>query len=293
MKNLKGVLLISLAAVCYGVMPIFTRIAYANHAGIGQTLFLRFLIAVLLYFIMLVFSDGLDKLRISRQGLLAAFIAGALFGATSITFYQALYILPVSKAEILYFTYPVVVMVLSTVFYKEKTTIRKLLCVLILFTGIVFVVKGDEGSVPLRGIFMAVLASVFYALYILLCTHPVVRAMDKRAFTFYTLCVLTGIFLAAAAKMEGLRFQISANGYIAIVVIAVFCTLIALTSFSMGAQYLTPTHIAVVASIEPIVTIISGDIFLKEAFTLNSMIGSGMIVLSIIFINRSQIREKV
>jgi drug/metabolite transporter (DMT)-like permease len=52
----------------------------------------------------------------------------------------------------------------------------------------------------------------------------------------------------------------------------------------MGAQYLDPSHIAVIASLEPVVTIILGIIVLGETFSVKIIIGAGMIVLGIVFI---------
>lgn len=56
-------------------------------------------------------------------------------------------------------------------------------------------------------------------------------------------------------------------------------------AFSMGAQHLAPSHIAVLASLEPAVTIVLGIIVLGETPSLKNITGAGMVVLSIALIS--------
>jgi drug/metabolite transporter (DMT)-like permease len=281
MRN-KGFIFILLSACGYGIMPIFATIAYANGTNVYELLFLRFTIALVLFIIYLQFSGRIKSLIIPRKGLVKLFILGGVFFAlTSITIYKALYYLSPSLAEIAYFTYPAVVVFMSSLIYKEKLDFKKILSIVIMFSGVILTVNSQAVSFNWKGLLYALSCSFVYSLYVIYIKDDEVQNIDTYVVSFYIMLFGDVTFLTCGIFTSSLHFNITTEGYAAIGIIAVFSTIIGLGAFNIGSQYLTSSEIAITASFEPVVTIIADIFILKNAAQFKVITGACLILLSI------------
>jgi drug/metabolite transporter (DMT)-like permease len=291
MKN-KGVLLILLSAFGYGLMPIFTRIALNNNASIYEILFTRFTISTVLFLFYLGIKGKLGMLAVPKKTMYKLILLGGiLFGFTSITLYSAVYYLTPSMAEILYFTYPGVVMVISIILYKEKINKKKVSSLLLLFIGVVLIINMKGIKVNAIGVFLALSCSLIYSCYIIYIKNKDIQSIDCLIVSFYVMLYANLTFVIFGLLTNSFNFKITFLGYSAIFAIAIFSTLIGLTAFIFGSKYLESSEIAVIATFEPVVTVAADALILHQKIGFRMGIGIIMILMSILILSIN-VKEK-
>lgn len=282
----KGVALILFSAFGYGLMPVFTKIALDNNANIYEILFLRFTMALCVFGIYLGMKGKLRLLIIPKKITKKLIILGSvLFGFTSITLYAAVYYLTPSMAEILYFTYPGVVMVLSIIIYKEKLTKEKILSLLLLFIGVALIINMKGIKISIIGVILALSCSVIYSSYIIFIKDKDIQSVDGLIVSFYVMLYANVTFIIFGIGTHNFNFRIGLSGYAAIIGITIFSTLIGLIAFICGSKYLESSEIAVVATFEPVVTVIADALILHQRIGTRMMLGIFLILASILILS--------
>lgn len=285
MKN-KGILFILLSAFGYGLMPVFTRIALNNNANIYEILFIRFTIAIALFLTYLALKGKLKMLILPRKIMWKLVVLGAiLFGFTSITLYSAVYYLTPSMAEILYFTYPGVVMVLSIILYKERFTSKKFVSLLLLFIGVMLIINMKGIRVNFIGVVLALSCSLIYSSYIIYIKNKDIQSVDSLIVSFYVMLYANITFIVFGLATHSFNFKLTMYGYTAILGIAIFSTLIGLIAFTCGAKYLESSEIAVIATFEPVVTVIADALILHQKIGFRMGMGILLILISILILS--------
>ncbi|MEM5816465.1 MAG: DMT family transporter, partial [Desulfitobacterium hafniense] len=136
MKN--GYVLIVLAALGFAALPIFIKYGYNVGLTTEVMLFLRFLIAsVLLSFIMLVNKKGL---HMNKSDLPKLVVQGLVFFGSSYCYTLAIKHMSASVTNILLYTYPLMVVLMATMIFKEKVSLVKALTLLLSFLGCLMVI---------------------------------------------------------------------------------------------------------------------------------------------------------
>lgn len=127
--------------------------------------------AVFLLLVLLVRKERLDRLAI-RRALPVLILTSAALGVNWILLFEAYNYTSVATATLCYYFAPMFIILASPLMLRERMTARKMLCVLVAFTGMVFVSGvlkvGVSGASELKGVALALLAAVLYALIVIL-----------------------------------------------------------------------------------------------------------------------------
>lgn len=275
--KLRGVLLVALSAACFGLMPIFAKMAYAAGTSPYTLLFLRFLVAAALMFPLLFWR----KVPLpSKQEMLTLFLLGAVgYVSHSFCYFNALLHASSSVVALLLYTYPALVMLGSALCLKEKITLQNVICLCFALAG-AFVIVGAEWNASPKGIILAVLTAIFYSTYILVSSRIVKAGMGLPSSAF--------IMLGAAAVYGAMNWSSGFNpptqwsGLMAIGMIALISTVLAFWAFFTGMEKTGPTTAALVSILEPVVTVFSSVIILSEKITANIMVGGCLVLISLL-----------
>lgn len=278
--KIKGILLMALSAVGYGLTPIFLKLAYAEGATMLQVQFWRFLMAaVLLWGICLPAGvmKGLDWEDVPTL-LLAALGGGLLFAGICIPQFTSMRFLSASVSEVLYFTYPVWVALISSAISKKRLRGAQWLLLGTLILGIVITLDFAGANFHGLGVLLAFTASVFSTAYIMFCK---LRSFWKYSGLQMGLCVMTGALLVFALCFlffEPNKGLPPGRALYSVIAMAVVSTLVAMGSYFAGIKYLEPVEIATLAALEPVVTI------LAETFVLGANLGGKTYVGAVVLI---------
>ena len=180
-----GSMLIILAGVFWGSMGIFVRKLTAEGFDPIQIVSIRVTLAAL-FFCGLLFARDRRGFKISVRDIPLFFGLG--FG--SILFFTSCYftainMMSLSVAAILLYTSPIWIMLMSVLFFHEKMTRKKVLALVMAFTGCVFVSGLSAGGITPAGLLIGLGAGIGYGLYSILGTVAL-RRYSPFTVTAYT-----------------------------------------------------------------------------------------------------------
>ena len=277
---MKGKICLILSALIYGIAPMLAKIAYMGGVN-GMTLtFLRtFLMLPLLFILML--ARG-RSFRLNKKELFDIIILGVVGGSFSIiSLYAAYDYISTGLATTLHFIYPLIIVVVSTLIYREKITNMKLAAVMLVTLGIFLFVDLNTAADKI-GVILAVLSGVFYSFYVIYMDHSGLDKMDYVKLTFYLMIIMSaGTFIFGAATKSIVFNEMSGTAWVFAVIISFLITIGAIPLFQAGVRYEGASTAGIVSALEPITTIILGALFLGEAMGLVQYFGGAMIILGV------------
>lgn len=275
MSRRSAILLVLLSAIGFGSIALFARTAYA--AGVSPTMLLawRFLLAVAI----LAPVVWLRRLPLPRGRTLAGFaLMGMLYTAQSQSYFTALMHASSGLVGLLLYIYPVLVTLLALAFGWEKLDRRMFVLLLTAITGLAIMLGGNLQGQPL-GIALGILAAAIYAVYITIGGR-IAQHTDPLAATLVVMATaaLGNGFFAVAA---GDALPSGAMAWAAIAAIALFSTVIAICTFLVGIKYIGAARASIVSTLEPVVTIFLGVLFLGESVSPQQLAGGAMVLAAV------------
>ena len=277
---MKGKICLILSALIYGLAPMLAKIAYGGGVN-GMTLaFLRtFLMLPLLFILML--ARG-RSFRLNKRELFDIIILGVVGGSLSIiSLYAAYDYISTGLATTLHFIYPLIIVVVSALIYREKITNMKLAAVMLVTLGIFLFVDLTSRADKI-GVALAVLSGVFYSFYVIYMDHSGLDKMDYVKLTFYLMIIMSaGTFIFGATTKSIAFNEMNGTAWVFAALISFLITIGAIPLFQAGVRYEGASTAGIVSALEPITTIILGALFLGETMGLVQYFGGAMIILGV------------
>lgn len=282
----KGILYTIFSAVIFGVMPICAIYAYRGGATAFTIVFLRSFWAVfmLLFYILM----KRISLKISKSELKSLLLLGTLgFASTTLTLFMSYNYISVGLATTLHFIYPILVSIVSVILFKDRLNIFKTIALSLSVLGI-FLLKSGQLNLNVKGITLALISGVLYSYYILGISHSKIKNMNLFVLTFY-LSIVTSFFTFLVGVPTGMiTFSMNIYVWILSLAIAFLTSIVAVIFFQKGVKIIGPSTASILSTFEPVVGIILGILILKEAMSLNSLIGCMLIIFSVVLITVSE-----
>ncbi|WP_040213003.1 DMT family transporter [Clostridium polynesiense] len=279
-NKLQGILYAVFSACAFGIIPIFAKFAYNAGANAITVVLLRFLFSVIIllfYFLYKKVNLKVDKKLLPKF----AFLGIVGYAGTSITLFLSYNYITVGLATSIHFVYPAIVTLFSIMLFNEKLNYRKLLSLVFCIAGVYILIGFSEISLNISGIMLALASGVFYSLYILGIDYSNIRNIDTLVITFYVLVFSLLGTLVFGIMSKSLSFDFQAYGYASVAALSLVCTIIALSIFSKAIMIIGSSSAAILSTLEPITSIILSAIIFKEAITINTFLGSLLIISSV------------
>jgi drug/metabolite transporter (DMT)-like permease len=287
-----GVVLVLVSAAGYGTQAIFARLAYAAGVNVPTLLLLRFALSLALLWLILLLRGRWKQaaLILAQPGRALKLLAlGAIFAGNSTAFFTALTYLHVAVVELLLYLYPGMVLVLAAIFLRERLTTLKVVALVLALAGSALTV-GPPGSIALPGVssgqvvLALVLASstaLFYAIYIVWGTRLTAGVpADVSGAVSMTGTAL--VFALGGLAGVGVSLQFSAGAWPAIGAVALFSTVIATSFFLAGLERLGPARAAILATVEPAVTLVLAAVVLHDPPRWFQVVGGCLILSAVV-----------
>jgi len=285
-KSTIGILQILLSACAYGSMPVIAKLAYSDGVSMSTLLFLRFLIATALLLPWTI-SRGYPWPR--GKVLLILILMGAIgFGGVSACYFLALNYASTGTVVLLVYLYPILVLGLSTFFFREPITPLRIGAMLLAVLGLGVTVGSSLSSSGL-GLLLSLSAAVMYAFYILIGSHYAkgVHPLTASSIVISTAAVSYGLSLL----VNGYHGPASIKGWSACLLLAVFCTIFAMSIFLAGLGKIGATKTSLTSTAEPIVANLLGWLFLGEVLSTAKILG-GLLILGAVALISREAREE-
>ncbi len=283
MDRLIGVFLVALSAACFGTNAIFARIGYDAGANPATFLFIRFLIASPVMFLIMKgrgFSFPRGKLLVSL-----ILIGGIGLAGTTLCFYTAIHLAPVNLIIVIAYMYPTVVTLLSAIFLRQPITGYKIAALLMTIVGILFTIGMDSGGY-FPGIILAISAAIFYSLYLIFGSLSIQKAGAFPASTVIILAstVIFGIVLG----FQDPQWPMNALGWSAIIASALISTVLGLVAFFEGLKRIDTSNAAIISTFEVVVAVALAIVILGETLTISKIFGGCLVISAVIILARSE-----
>jgi len=189
-KQHLGTLLVLLSATGFATLAIFIKIAYSAGANTLTVLTLRFILASLLLWVLLK-PLGISP-RIKRKTALKLSLMGIIgYGSMSFLFASSLQYLSASLSEMLLFTYPAMVSIMSFTLGFEKFSWQKGLALLTCLYGLFLILGVSLGNISHIGVALALGSAIIYSCYIMI-SNQVLKNVHSLVATTYV-CSATAL----------------------------------------------------------------------------------------------------
>ncbi len=277
-KELKGMIYALLSAIAFGSVPILTMYVYKNNIDTQTLLFLRFSFAFVLLSVYMFYKNR--KFLITRDKIIKLFIInGGFYTIFSLCFFTAIKIIPVSLAIIIFFTYPIILAVITIIFKDNKLSKKILILLFMTFIGLALVLGEVFNTDKISGLILAAGAALFYSFYTLYNTSVLKKYLLIETVTlsyFFSALVFLIIFLSE----KNFNLDISYRVWLIVLTISVI-SLIGFLFFLKALKLSKPVNVSILTMCEPIITIILSVLLLKEKLNYLQILGIIIVLLSV------------
>lgn len=276
-----GVLLALVAAACFGTLAIFGKLA--EDAGLDTTTLLtyRFLIATILLW------GGLALLGrarlLPRRERRVAFALGLLYAVFTGLFFWGLLFIPAGLTSLVFYTYPVYVYVLAVPFLGETLSPYKLGALALALSGVALIVGGDVDAVDTFGVALVMLSAVGLASYIV-ASRAALATIEPDLFAGTALVTTTAAFVVFGFGSGRLGLPTGTNQWLVVLGIAVLATTVPLLLYVNALARIPASHVSVLGTAEPLVTVVLGVAILDESLTPLLVVGGALVLLGVLII---------
>ncbi|KKK36701.1 multidrug transporter [Mesobacillus campisalis] len=275
--------MLTLATSTWGSAFIAGKVAVESFEP-ATVAFLRFLgAAILLFPLMAVMEKNRIKPNRKDYGLFA------VLGLTGIALYNICFFLatkhaPVIKSSLFIAANPVLIVLLSGLFLKEKISGNHIAGMIIALTGVAFIITNGHlldlfkiGFQPIDLVLMG--AVVSWALYSVVGKVVLNKFSSVESTTyaviFGTIFLLP--FAAAETSWQDIQ-QASVSAWLSIAHMSVFVTVISFVMYYNGIKEVGAAKASIFINVMPVSAVIMATLFLGETFTWAHAIGAAFVL---------------
>ena len=266
-----------IAAMClYGTISVFVRNIPLSSAAVALC---RAGIALAALLALQGARGRLPDLRAMGRELPLLLLSGAAMGFNWIFLFEAYKYTTVSVATLSYYFAPVIVMLACPVLFRERLTLRQVVCFVGSTLGLVLVINVgalSEGQ-HLRGVAFGLAAAALYATVVLMNKFlKRVSGLDRTVLQF---AGAASVLLPYVLLTEGLSFApMTGLGWACLLCVGLVHTALAYVLYFSALRTLPGQEAAILSYIDPLVAVILSLTLLREPVAPLQLVGGAMIL---------------
>ena len=289
-----GALICLASAIAFGAMAIFGKLAYDDGATVGTLLSVRFLIAALLFWLLVLVTGAARSLRAlpRRDICLALALGGVGYSAQAGAYFAALQRLDASLLSLLLYTFPAIVMLAAIVLGRERASRRKGVALGFASVGLFLVLAGaSAGALDSAGVMLGLAAAFIYSAYILVSSGIAERTGPLILSALVCTGAATTLTLGGAVAGDLQPGGVSAAGFGWLAAMAVVSTVIAVTLFFEGLKRVGPTTASILSTAEPVTTVALAFLVFGESLSAVQLAGGALVVGAVMVLSAPPLRR--
>ena len=291
-RGVLGVVFGLISASLYGITPIFVYHATDNGADSFGLMCSRYIIAVVVLLIYRTFKMGLGNWP-SRKLSLKLFLLGAIgLYSNSICMFTAFDYLPSGLAMVLFYFYPILVVLFGWVFFRHVPPKIIWPCLAITLLGVALSASNLSGG-QAKGVAIIVFGAFAYAIYSVLAA----ASMPKTDLVSGLILIFGGAGFSFVVVWlidpPGLptTMPFVADVWLPALEIGIVGTIGAMGIFFAGMNLIGASKSAVIQTWEVLVAICSGVFFLNQSFSIRQLFGAVLILSGVIVLLRVEANQ--
>lgn len=277
-ENTKAKISLILSMFIFGTIGIFRKYVPLSS---GLLAISRGYIGALFLVLLIFIKKDKISFKAIKNNLFLLCLSGGFIGVNWILLFESYQYTSVATATLCYYMAPVFVIIASPFLFKEKITLKKVVCVLVALVGMVLVSgiieMGFTGIGELKGIILGLGAAAFYASVIVL--NKKIKNVPIYDKTIVQLASAATVLVPYSILVE----DNSAVEITPIVIIMLLIVGVVHTGFSYALYFgtiekLHTQTVALFSYIDPIVAIILSAVILSEKMSAFGIIGAVLIL---------------
>jgi Predicted permeases len=287
LKKIYGIIYALLSSAAFGFMPIFAKIIYNNGSNTLTVISLRFLLAALMLYIYFLFAKV--DFRVNKtQFTLLALIGLIGYTSTGLTLFYSYNYITVGLATTMHFVYPAIVIILNYFIYREAFTKNKVIALLVSITGVYILIGVKAEGLHIGGVILAIASGFCYAACVMGMNNKEIKKLSNLVTVFY-FSLFAGVSLILFTLISGkFIFPINNETTTSIIGISLISTIVSIGLFVRALKIIGASSTSILGTFEPIVSIIMGIILFKEKLTITLIIGTILILTSVIILSKEK-----
>jgi len=264
------------SGAAFGAMAVFGKLAYAEGATVGTLLALRFLFASGLFW-----AGGAGRALPARRDVLLALGLGAGgYAVQAGLYFGALSRIDAGLLSLLVFTFPVIVAVAAVALGRERMTRRRAFALAGALGGTALFV-GSTGAVDVLGVALGLGAAVLYSAYILVSEGVAQRMPPQLLATLVCTGAAAALTVSTVALGQFRPGDLTLAGWWWLLCLAGISTVGAITLFFAGLKRVGPTTSSILATVEPLATLVLAFLVFGDTISALGIAGAGLILLAV------------
>ena len=276
MNERRGEFLVGLALALRASSLLFATIAMRT-MGPFLTIAIRFTIA----FIIIAFIFRKNITKVDAKTLLHCALIGITFFFAMLFELLGLKTTPSSVTAFLEGMVVVMVPAVTGIVYKKLPDRMTVFSAILAIVGVGFLtLKGDRIGFT-SGELLVLFGTFWYSLSVLV-TDKAAKNDDLMTVSIYQLLFIALFAYIGAFIFEEIRLPQSGTEWGAVFALAVICSCVGFTIQPFGQKYITPERAGILAIFNPLTAAVLGVVFLHEKMTPSMLLGSFLILVSIL-----------
>jgi drug/metabolite transporter (DMT)-like permease len=274
MKDLlkNGAIVMLFSAVVFSFMALLAKIA-TKELHPSEIVFVRFFVTFI--FISLLYLFGFRKFKIMNKKLLIP--RGIFGGIATILYYASFAYIPVGRATLLTYTYPVFATVFAHFLLKERINKKTVLALITAIIGLI-VISGFDVNKFLLGDILGILSGVSAGFSVTFIRK--LRETESSWMILYSLGFFGSVMIAPMA-ITNFKFP-SVNMWIILLVVGVLA-IVGQIAMTYAYKFCRTSTGSIISLATVVLANLWGFLFLKDVLSLNFIIGGIMVLGSTVY----------
>ena len=275
-----------LISATFGTIGIVTHFIPLGSAAI---VFYRALLGGIFIIIMTYLSGKTVNVYAMGKNFFVLIWTGFFMGLNWVFQFEAFRVSTVAIGTVCYNTMPIFLLIIASFMFKEKITLKSVVCILIATIGVVLVsnvINTGIRSNEVLGCFYGILGAINYALIVIFnrkLSH--IETHDKIIFQFIFSAIIMFIYVLFIQKdslffKEDISNETLLIGIICILLLSFFHTGFCYVHYFNAVSRLKAETVAILTYIDPVVALFTSYFILREKTTGLQMLGAGLILAS-------------
>jgi drug/metabolite transporter (DMT)-like permease len=279
-----GTFLCVASGAAFGAMAVFGKLSYDEGTNVATLLVVRFVLAAALFWLLVLATGALGELRALRgRDARIGLGMGALgYAAQAGCYFAALERIDASLLALVLYTFPAIVAVAAVALGRERMSGRRLTALALALGGLVLVVAGaGTGALDPLGVALALGAALVYSAYILVGDG--ISGRVRPLLLSAVVCTGAAVSLTVGTTLLGqLRpGDVALAGWGWLACLALVSTVGAIALFFAGLRRVGPTNAAILATVEPLVTVVLAALVFGESLGPVQLAGGALVVSAV------------
>lgn len=279
MRRSKATLRYLIAVIIYGTIGFFLH--YVNVSSEFVVL-CRGTIGSLFIGIVMIVSRNLPDLKSIKKNIVPIAVSGVALGLNWVFLFEG-YRYGVAVSSLCNYVAPILVVIISSFFLKERLTKVQIICVIAAFVGIVMIsgILDENSSVNYHCVMYGLLAAIGFVVLVL-CNKRIkgIKPLDK---TIAQLSISALTVLPYVILKDSFPKVLDISSGLILLCLGVIHTGIAYILYFNSIDVLPASKVAIFGYIEPVLSVFTGAFVFNEKLSIFGVLGAFMILISALF----------